>query len=462
MKKVVLLALVIGIMLSCKKEEPVKDYLVLSGTIDNFKKREIKLEGFEFEKRIPFNKKTKTFVDTLKIDRDGYYTLTISKRKFSIYLSKDEDLNILFDYKNPDIINFEGSNGTACNYLIEKKNVFAEEIVSLRELLAKEEADFLLTLDSYKNSLTDLANNSELPEGFLKKEIKNINYEYIRDLYFYPTYYPVLSGNEDFVPSESFPSLSGKFTFNEGEDYQDFEFYQKIVQDEIQRLADERATEDADIALTYLETVQAEVTDSIVKNDLLFEKGQKGITYSENLEAYYRKYMSFSSNKAHKDRITDIYNSLKLTARGLPCPKFENYENIDGGTTSLDDLLQSGKYLYIDVWATWCSFCKRETPLLKRLELQYHDQNIEFVSISVDNINAKNKWKETIEQKEMGGVQLLADRSFGSDFIKKFAIKGLPRFIMVDPEGNIISPNAPRPSDGEKLINLFEELGISI
>ena len=62
----------------------------------------------------------------------------------------------------------------------------------------------------------------------------------------------------------------------------------------------------------------------------------------------------------------------------------------------------------------------------------------------------------------MGGVQLFADKSFGSDFIKKFAIKGLPRFILVDPEGNIISPNAPRPSDGQKLIKMFEEIGISI
>ena len=52
-------------MLSCKKEAPVKDYLILSGTVDNFKKRDVKLEGFDFEKKIPFNKKTKTFGKTI-------------------------------------------------------------------------------------------------------------------------------------------------------------------------------------------------------------------------------------------------------------------------------------------------------------------------------------------------------------------------------------------------------------
>ncbi|MGG8495769.1 TlpA family protein disulfide reductase [Tenacibaculum sp. TC6] len=459
MKKIVLLTLIGGIILSCKKE-PVKDYLVLSGSVENFNKRDIKLEGFEFDENISFDRKAKNFVDTLKIDKDGYYSLTFNKRKFNIYLTKNEDLKILLDYNNPDAIKFEGTNAAIGTYFIKKGKMFEEQIGNLRDLLSLEEDAFLTKVEKYKKDLTDLAINSKLPESFLKKEIKNIDYEYLRDLYYYPKYYPALSGNKDFVVSESFPSVLDKINFNSGEDYVNSEFYRTILTEELQKITNDKLVEDGDFYLTYMETIQTEVNDSIVKNDLLFSKAQDGITFAEDLEDYYKKFMSYSTNKAHEDRITDIYNSLKLTAKGKPCPKFDNYENYSGGKTSLDDLLGKGKYLYIDVWATWCSFCKRETPLLKRLELQYHDKNIEFVSISVDNLNAKDKWKETIEQKEMGGVQLFADKSFGSDFIKKFAIKGLPRFIMVDPEGNIISPNAPRPSDGEKLINMFEELGI--
>ncbi|MEO2143345.1 MAG: hypothetical protein ABGW83_04380, partial [Flavobacteriaceae bacterium] len=36
---------------------------------------------------------------------------------------------------------------------------------------------------------------------------------------------------------------------------------------------------------------------------------------------------------------------------GKKSPYF-NYENLKGGTTSIDEL--KGKYLYIDIWATWC------------------------------------------------------------------------------------------------------------
>jgi hypothetical protein len=40
---------------------------------------------------------------------------------------------------------------------------------------------------------------------------------------------------------------------------------------------------------------------------------------------------------------------------------------------------------------------------------------------------------------------------------KDYYIKGIPRFILIDPDGNIISPNAPGPSDPE-LRTLLEEM----
>ena len=64
-----------------------------------------------------------------------------------------------------------------------------------------------------------------------------------------------------------------------------------------------------------------------------------------------------------------------------------------------------------------------------------------------------------IKEKELGGVQLLTDNSSNSQFIKDYAIVGIPRFILLDPQGKIIDANAPRPSD-EKLVQLFNELGI--
>jgi len=146
-----------------------------------------------------------------------------------------------------------------------------------------------------------------------------------------------------------------------------------------------------------------------------------------------------------------------VLAKGNASPIFENYENFKGGTTSLNDL--KGKYVYVDVWATWCGPCKREIPFLKEVEKAYHGKNVEFVSISVDKAKDHEAWKKMVEEKELGGVQLFADKDWSSDFVKDYKINGIPRFILIDPVGNIVTPDAPRPSS-EELISLFDELKI--
>ena len=51
----------------------------------------------------------------------------------------------------------------------------------------------------------------------------------------------------------------------------------------------------------------------------------------------------------------------------------------DSNETKLEDL--RGKYVYIDVWATWCGPCRGEIPYLQKVEEKYKGKNIEFVSI---------------------------------------------------------------------------------
>ncbi|MFD1293732.1 TlpA family protein disulfide reductase [Lutibacter holmesii] len=153
--------------------------------------------------------------------------------------------------------------------------------------------------------------------------------------------------------------------------------------------------------------------------------------------------------------------SLAMLGAGKPSPVFSNYENFAGGTTSLSDL--KGKFVYIDIWATWCGPCKREIPSLKLLEEEYHGKNIEFVSISVDNIDGKRgsheSWLKMVKDEELGGTQLFADNDFNSEFIRAYNINSIPRFILIDPKGNIVDADVLRPSN-PKLKDYFTELGI--
>lgn len=131
---------------------------------------------------------------------------------------------------------------------------------------------------------------------------------------------------------------------------------------------------------------------------------------------------------------------------GSDSPTF-NYENHKGGTTSLADL--KGKYVYVDVWATWCGPCRQEIPFLQKTEEAYHGKNIEFVSISIDEQKNREKWNTFVKDKNLGGIQLLADKDWKSDFVQGYKINGIPRFILIGPDGKIVNADAPRPSSPE-------------
>jgi thiol-disulfide isomerase/thioredoxin len=142
--------------------------------------------------------------------------------------------------------------------------------------------------------------------------------------------------------------------------------------------------------------------------------------------------------------------------KGKASPKFVDFENFKGGKTSLDDL--KGKYVYIDVWATWCRPCLGQIPALKELEKEYHGKNIAFVSISTDKPDKHEAWKNMIKSKGMSGIQLYAGKN--QSFSKEYQINTIPRFIFIDPNGNIIDANAPRPSQKDAIKRLFSEQGL--
>ena len=148
-----------------------------------------------------------------------------------------------------------------------------------------------------------------------------------------------------------------------------------------------------------------------------------------------------------KERITKTTNRWiemktavdNMPKEGQPAINF-NYPDIDGNNVSLSNL--KGKLVYVDVWATWCGPCRAEIPSLQKLEVDYHERDVTFLSVSVDQ--DKEAWKKMVADEELGGIQLWADG--WSKITKDYAIFGIPRFMLFDTKGNIISTNAPRPS----------------
>lgn len=206
------------------------------------------------------------------------------------------------------------------------------------------------------------------------------------------------------------------------------------------------------LAKKALDDEQFELKHFTSDDEAAFEKAFEAKKASDsklfsdiNLDENFRAVMTKRANQEYgmiKQMRESAMAAKKLV--GKPSPTF-TYENHKGGTSSLSDF--KGKYVYIDVWATWCGPCLAEIPHLKKVEAAYHDKNIVFVSISIDAKKDHQKWKEMVTQKQLGGEQLFADNDWNSKFVTDYAIQGIPRFILIDPNGNVLEADALRPSN---------------
>ncbi|MCH2193887.1 TlpA disulfide reductase family protein [Kordia sp.] len=319
---------------SCKNEPEVpKDYVTLSGKIENQNSDSLVVRNRTYSKTIKVNKDG-TFKDTLKVE-NGMYNIFDGSESTNLYLENDFDLKLTLDTKMFDeTIKYSGKGAIHSNFLAE---------------------DALL-----QEKLLDMDMLSNLDTGGLEKEIENISKK-LKDFY--------------------------------------------------------NSKKDVDSTI-----IAAKLKDVDPMLNMYKQYAGQAITLKTKF------------------------------SKGTPSPAFD-YENHAGGKTSLADL--KGKYVYIDMWATWCGPCKAEIPSLKKIETSYHDKNIAFVSISVDE--NKDAWQKMVTDKSLGGIQL----HYGGDetFMKEYMITGIPRFILLDPDGNVVSADAPRPSN-PKLVELFNELNI--
>ena len=125
-------------------------------------------------------------------------------------------------------------------------------------------------------------------------------------------------------------------------------------------------------------------------------------------------------------------------------PNF-TFKDVNGTRRALNDF--KGKMLYIDVWASWCKPCIAEAPALEKLQQEYAQSNVIFLGISLDC--QAEEWKEAINEHQLKGIQLITDSCWDSPFVSQYLISSIPRFFLIDQEGQFIDVDAPRPSSDE-------------
>lgn len=446
MKKI--FVLIAGLaMISCGNEQKV-DYTLISGKIDNKKDDKIIVYENGFQKEIEL-KKDGSFSDTLRVAA-GYFKLVHGNGSTNLFLTPAKELQLMTDANQfLDSLRYSGKASLENEYLLAKMRKNAKRDASA--IFSQKEADFIKQVKEIRAEAdSNLDKATDLDKEFVAIERKNIEYSHLINIARYPNFYVTYFKHPDYVASEKLTALLKDVDYDNEEDFNTYKTYRDLVF--LHYRESTNPQKNVKTAIATLKGIKSKSIQMEFVEELAFYISPS----FKEVDFLYKSLTELAPDENFKKELAEKYATIQKLVAGKESPTFD-YENHKGGTTSLTDL--QGKYVYIDVWATWCGPCIAEIPALKKVEEDYHDKNITFVSISVDELKDHDKWKQMVSSKELGGVQLMADNAWKSSFVTDYAIDGIPRFILIDPNGKIVNADAPRPSD-EKLIKLFDKLKI--
>lgn len=457
MKKIVTSIAVISLLAACgeKAAEGKVDYAVLSGKVSSVdakgeNQKLLLLQNDEVVKEIPVQADG-TFRDTIREigDNHFYYLVENPAVQTPLYLANGTNMELTLNEEVSKTM-VSGSQTKQTQYLIERNSFINDRINGAdSNLFGQKPQEFKENVKAFFAELDKKLKAYGFDEEFVKNQEKWTNYKFVEYLTIFPTYHRYTSGNEAILPDDFYAERDG-IDYDNAEEFRTIDTYRDLVRSKFYTIINN--PNDAENIKKFISEVNALKSDNI-RADLAkgtFQLISPNSTVNKEIFDFINKNVTDEKVKEAAKKAYDV--ATKLTS-GSPSPKFSNYENFNGGTTSLDDF--KGKVTYIDIWATWCLPCRGEIPALKELEKKFHGKDVAFVSISIDQ--NKDEWKEFVKNEGLKGVQLFAENAFESQFIQDYGIRQIPTFIIIDKEGKIVNADAPRPSSDE-ITGLLEGL----
>lgn len=161
-----------------------------------------------------------------------------------------------------------------------------------------------------------------------------------------------------------------------------------------------------------------------------------------NLKAAYDYYKSVCKDPNNVSQVDNIYKSTSVLVKGAEAPEIE-FTDADGKTYTLSDF--KGKALYVDMWASWCGPCCEEIPYLAELYKELGpDSDIRCISISIDE--NRQDWVDKLAGENADWPQFIVTAKGQEQVDGDYNIRSIPRFMLFDAGGRIVTVNAPRPS----------------
>ncbi len=128
-----------------------------------------------------------------------------------------------------------------------------------------------------------------------------------------------------------------------------------------------------------------------------------------------------------------VLDKLKQTA-GTPHAAPVSFVDATGKSLSLNDF--RGRYVLVNVWATWCGPCINELPSLVRLQAALPQDRITVLPLDLERHDAQ-KVEEFLQRTGIQGLPIYIDREFTT--VRAFSANELPLTVLIDAEGREVA-----------------------
>lgn len=107
-----------------------------------------------------------------------------------------------------------------------------------------------------------------------------------------------------------------------------------------------------------------------------------------------------------------------------------SFQDEAGNTLTLDDW--RGRYVLLNLWATWCVPCREEMPTLDNLQAALGSERFEVLALSIDR-GGTTAVRRFYDEIGISNLRLVIDASGRAGF--DLGVVGLPATVLIDPDG---------------------------